>query len=160
MKLTLQDAWLVATATAVLIPIISVAAPLDVSQCFNNLLQQKRDYASSERTSLSQIAIVSEATYEASKHDAELSGTYKFLSFSSSYSDFAEKRRQYFQLNKLDLDQWKTVAYASRTLDASAYPLIAQCIDKAALSQYGFNSVATTDRQNTGASVLLRLRTI
>src|SRR5437588_7085094 len=65
---------------------------LDISSCFNSLLQQQVDYTSDVRLALATLSQISESTYESSKHDASLAGQYKFLGGSINYADFNEKR--------------------------------------------------------------------
>ena len=127
---------------------------LDISSCFNSLLQQQTDYTSDTRLALATLAQVSESNYEATKHDASLAGEYKFLGFSVNYADFDEKRRTYFQRNQLDLQSYKAISLKTRTLDSKAYDVIKDCIDKVAAGQFGFHYLYTIDDAQT-ASVQL-----
>jgi hypothetical protein len=127
---------------------------LDISSCFNSLLQQQVDYTSDIRLALATLSQISESTYEASKHDVSLAGQYKFLAASINYADFLEKRREYFQLNKLDLQYFQSISLKTRTLDSRAYGVIKDCVDKVAADQYGFHYLYTVDDANT-ASVQL-----
>src|SRR5579862_230316 len=70
----------------------------DISSCFNQLLQQQTNYTSTEQF----------------KHDATLSAVYDFIPLSANYSDFNEKRRNYFSLHKLDLDYYRAISTSSR----------------------------------------------
>jgi hypothetical protein len=118
---------------------------LDISSCYNPLLQQKVDYTSDVRLALATLAQVTEADYEVTKHDASLAGQYGFISGSANYADFDDKRRQYFQLNKLDLQYYQSISVSTRTLDSKAYDLIKDCIDKVAAVQYGFHYLFKVD---------------
>ncbi len=69
---------------------------LDISQCFNQLLQQKLDYTSNETIRRATLAQISESTYESFKHDASIDSYFDFLPLSANYKDFDEKRRKYF----------------------------------------------------------------
>jgi hypothetical protein len=118
---------------------------LDISSCFNSLLQQQVDYTSDVRLALATLSQISESTYESSKHDASLAAQYGILSGSANYADFVEKRREYFQLNKLDLQYYQSISLKTRTLDSQAYGVIKDCIDKVATDQYGFHYLYTVD---------------
>jgi hypothetical protein len=122
---------------------------LDVSTCFNNLLQQKNDLSSVETLKLATLAQVSESTYESAKHDASLAATFKFVPISADYKDFSEKRRDFFQLNKLDMESYKAISTSSRTLGPDAYKLISECIRTLAASQFGLHYVATVEDENS-----------
>jgi|SRR5882724_1119569 len=124
---------------------------LEISSCFNPLLQQKLDYTSDTRLAMAKLAQISASDYEASKHDVSLAGKYKVLSGSADYKDFDEKRSSYFSLNKLDINYYRSISLSTRTLDSQAYGLIKDCIDKVASQQYGFRYLYTIDSPTAAA---------
>jgi hypothetical protein len=117
----------------------------DVSSCFNELLQQKIDYTSTEQLKLATLAQISESTYEAFKRDAKFAGEYGFISGSANYSDFSDKRRAYFSLRKLDLEYYKAISTSSRVLGPAAYGVITNCIQQLASKADGFHYLYTVD---------------
>lgn len=139
------------TILQILICILSCADPalcqgyLDVSQCFNRLLQQKLDYSSTESMRLATLAQISEQTYESWKHDATLGSYFTFLPASIDYKDFNTKRRSYFELHKLDFQYYRAISTSSRTLDPAAYGLISNCISEVASKADGFHYLYTVD---------------
>jgi len=129
----------------------SSVTALNIQSCFNPLLQQKMDYSSDIRLSLASLSQITENTYEESKHDVGLAGRYKFLAFSLNYEDFDKKRREYFNLNKLNIDYYRGISLSTRTLDAGGYTVIKDCIDQVARTQYGFHYVYYLDGANKAA---------
>lgn len=124
---------------------------LDISSCFNPLLQQQVDYSVDTRLALATLSQINESTYEASKHDVSLAAKYKILSGSVNYSDFDDKRRQYFQLNKLDLNYYQHISLSTRTLNSEGYGVIKSCIDTVASQQYGLHYLYTVDDPQTAS---------
>lgn len=117
----------------------------DVSPCFNNLLQQKFDYTSTEELKYATLAQISESTYESFKHDGKLSVDFDFLPLSASYSDFDTKRRNYFSLHKLDINYYRAISTSHRVLGDAAYGLITNCIDQLASKSDGFHYLYTVE---------------
>jgi hypothetical protein len=124
---------------------IRAQTQLDISGCFNPLLQNQIDYKSDVRLSLATLAQINESDYELKKHDVALAGQYGIISGSADYKDFDDKRKQYFQLNKLDLQYYQSISLNTRTLDSQAYGLIKNCIDTVAANTYGFHYLYTVD---------------
>jgi hypothetical protein len=131
---------------------VQAQSALDVSPCFNELLQQKLDYTSTEDLRLATLAQISEKTYDAFRRDGKLSAQYGILSGSASYADFSDKRRQYFSQHKLDLSYYQAISTSSRTLGREAYAVITDCIGKVASHADGFHWLYTID-DPTAASV-------
>jgi hypothetical protein len=117
----------------------------DVSPCFNDLLQQKFDYTSTEKLALATLSQVSQSTYEQFKHDGKLSVMYSFLPLSASYADFDEKRSNYFSLRKLDINYYRAISISSRTLGDAGYAVITNCISQLASKADGFHYLYTVD---------------
>jgi hypothetical protein len=115
-----------------------VASQLDISSCFNGLLQKQVDYRSDTRLALATLSQINSTNYEVMKHDASLAGQYGILSGSANYSDFNDKRSTYFQQNQLSLQYYQSISLSTRTLDTEAYGTINKCIDTVAASTYGF----------------------
>ena len=136
---------IIATLAWLNMPYCEAQTQLDISSCFNPLLQQQVDYKSDIRIALATLSQITDTNYESSKHDASLAAQYGFLSGSANYSDFVEKRKEYFQLNKLDLQYYQSISLNTRTLDSQGYEVIKDCIDKVAADQYGFHYLYTVD---------------
>jgi len=118
---------------------------LDISQCFNELLQQKLDYSSTETMRLATLAQISETTYETWKHDATLGSYFDFLPASVNWGDFNTKRSNYFELHRLDFQYYRAISTSSRTLDPAAYGVITGCINEVASRSDGFHYLYTVD---------------
>lgn len=125
----------------------SAQSQLDISACFNPLLQQQVDYTSDERLALATFAQISESNYEGSTHDAGLTAKFKLLSLGLSYSEFTERRSEYFRLNRLDLQEYKSISLKTRTLDQKSYELIRSCITDVAATQYGLKYLTVIDER-------------
>ena len=130
---------------------VSSQSFLDISQCFNSLLQQQIDYTSTEELRLSTLAQVSESTYETFKRDGKLSAFFDFLTASANYSEFDAKRRNYFAIRKLDLDYYRAISTSSRVLGSQAYALISNCISQVARNADGFHYLYTIDDAHDAA---------
>src|SRR5260370_13075000 len=124
---------------------VRAQSSFDVSSCFNQLLQQQIDYTSTEQLKLATLAQISESTYESFKHDAKFAGAYGFISGSANYSDFNDKRRDYFSLHTLDLEYYRAISTSSRVLCPSAYAVITSCVQQLASKADGFHYLYSVD---------------
>ncbi len=93
------------------------------------------------------MAQITENTYESHKRDLGLAAKFKVLGASLNFSSFDEKRREYFQLNKLNLEEYKAITLRTRTLDSKAYDLIKDCINLVASTAEGFRYVTVIDNR-------------
>jgi len=73
--------------------------PAAISPCFKPLLERHYDFTELKLYTLTQI---DSTTYDLAKQNTSLSNSYPFLSTSTSYSDFREKRDQFFREQKFD----------------------------------------------------------
>lgn len=124
---------------------------LNIESCFNPELQKKVDYTSDMRLALATLAQINSDNYDEKKKDASLAAVFKFVPVSLKYGELETQRQQYFELNKLDLNYYRSVSLSTRTLDSAAYDLIKDCIDKVANSTYGFHYITYTQGPDKAA---------
>ena len=116
----------------------AAAQDIDPSKCFQDMLVNHYDFSQRENLLLSALAIVDDHTFKDSGSNNSLTGSYAGYSLTDKYSQWDKERRDLFEYNKLDINQYKQLLISSTWIGDQGYSVIETCLNTLALGGDGF----------------------
>jgi len=121
----------------------SSAQPLDVSDCFPEMLRQQRAFDTLTDFELHYLSTLDETEWKSSSKN----GSVAVLGIvAGNYSQFDAERKTLFTENRLDVHYFQHLSSSSLTLDPAAYEVMKECLKvKAATQKKGLTYVVVVE---------------